>query len=133
MYTGGLALYCCTLILHVHTSRVSSNIIWKILVRACEVSSVLVQLLPGKYGYCGCLFVPPLLFGLSASESEVAASVACWSVSVGGYCTDMWRNWRLGLVVRLERWLDLDLVLGCILNPGVGKEMVVQTFVQRYF
>ena len=92
---------------------------------------VLVQLLPGKYGYCGYLFVLPLLFGLFDSESAVDASVACWSVAGGGYWIHMWRHWLLVLVGRLAQWLDLDLVLGFILYPGVGKEMVVQICVQQ--
>ena len=37
VYPGAWALYCCMLLLHVHTSRVSRNIYWKSLVRACEV------------------------------------------------------------------------------------------------
>ena len=127
MYPGSWALYCCTLLLHVHTYHVSRNICWKSLVRACEVAPVLFQLLPGECRCCGCLLVLPLLFGLSVSESAVAASVACWSVSGGGYWIHLWQHWLLGLVGWLVRWLELDFVLGHILTPGVGKEMVVQT------
>ena len=117
---GDWALYYCTLILHVHTSRVSSNICWQSLVRACEVALVLVQVLPVECGCCGFLFVLPLIFGSSESESSVAASVACWSEAGGGYWIHLWRHWLLGLVGRLAQWLELDLVLGCILDPGGG-------------
>ena len=99
------------------------------MVRACEVAPVLVQLLPEKCRCCSFLFLLTLLFDLYASESEVDASVACWSVAGGGYWIHLWRHWLLGLVGRLAQWLDMDLVLGCRLAPGVGKEMVVHTYV----
>ena len=121
LYPGDWGIYYCTLLLHVNTSCVSSNIYWQSLVRACEVAHILVQLLTGECGCCGCLFVLLLLFGLSTSESEVAASFACWSVSGGGYWIHLWQHWILGLVGWLAQWLGLDLVLGCILAPGVGK------------
>ena len=85
LYPGACTFYCCAMLLYVNTSCVSSNICWQSMVRACEVAPVLVQLMPGEYGCCGCLFVPPFLFGLSASESAVAASVECWSVARDGY------------------------------------------------
>ena len=83
LYPGAWALSCFTLLLCVHTYRVYINIFWRSMVRACEVAPVLVQLLPGECGCCGCLFVLPLLVGSSASESVVSASVACWSVAGG--------------------------------------------------
>ena len=66
-------------------------------------------------------FFLPLPSDCSESLSEVASSVACWSVSGGGYRIHLWRNWLLGLVGRLTQWLELDFVLGCRLAPEVGK------------
>ena len=36
-----------------------------------------------------------------------------------------------GLVGLLAQWLELNLVLGCRMTPGEGKEVAVQTCVQR--
>ena len=117
-----------------HTSHVSSNICWKSLVRACEVAPDLVQLMTDKWEdfmCCDCWFVLHLLFDSSSSISGVAESVAGWSVAGGGYRNwHMWRHWLLGLVGRLEKWLELYLVPGCRMAPGVGKETVVKTYVQ---
>ena len=77
------------------------------------------------------LFFLTLLFGLSASESEVAVYISCWSVDAGGYWIHLWRHLLLGLVGRLKQWLELDLVLGCIQDPELGKEMVFQTCVRK--
>ena len=54
------------------------------MVRACEVAPVLVQLMSVEWGCCGFFFFLPLPFDCSESLSEVAASVACWSLSGGG-------------------------------------------------
>ena len=130
--TGDWALYYCMLLIYVHNFHVSRNVCWKSLVRYCEVAPVLVQLLPGESGCCGWLFVLPILFILSAYIWAVDASVACWSLSGGRYWIhNLWLNWLLGLVGRLSRWLELYLVPGSRLVPGVGKEMAVQTCVRQ--
>ena len=72
-------------------------------------------------------FSLPLLFGFSSPESAVAASVAFWLVAGGvGYWIHLWWHCLLVLVRRLLQWLELYLVLGCILSPGVSNEMVIQ-------
>ena len=133
LYLGAWALYCCTLLLYVNTYRVSRNMFWQSLVRAFEVALVLVRLLPGKFRCCGCLFFLSLLFYFSASESSVTASVACWSVDGGVYWIHLCQHWLLGLFGRLVQWLDLDLLLRCIMAPGVGKEMLAHTCFQWCF
>ena len=124
LYPSAWALYFWTLLRHVHPSSAPRNIFWKSLVRACEIAPVLVQFLTGKCRCCCCLFVLPLLFGFSAY-------IACWSVAGGWYWIHLLRHWLLVLVGRFSWWLDLDLMLVCILDPGVGKDMVVQTCVRR--
>ena len=88
-------------------SRVSINIVLQSLVRACVVATFLVWFLPGEWKdnmCCGCWFFLPLLLVLSASVSEVSASVAWWSVSGVGYCMrHLWRNWLLWKVGRLAQ------------------------------
>ena len=64
-------------------------------------------------------------------NNPLAASVAFWLVAGGGYCMHLWWHWLLGLVGRLVWWLDMYLLLGCILSPGVNNEMVVHKCVQR--
>ena len=85
LYPGDLALYCLTLLLYVHTSCVSINICCKSLIRACEVAPVLIQLLPGECGCCGCLLPPPYCLVYLNMNQQLSGSRPIWEKLTSGY------------------------------------------------